>query len=466
MNPTATELAALQARIAELETENTTLKTEVEGAEKDAAIQAKEAELADANRQLATLKAEAESRAKRDADAVVASAVARGAIAAKDTASQEKWRGLILADPKNAELLARQPGAPAVTAGRITRPVQVVQADVGDCLRGYMAASTPRERGVIYQREFRPILERGERIAFERAPMQADNTLNTLAGNLVAQRTLDLIVSRRPMLLNVTADFSDQMAVKGQTIYTRTIAGGTMQDFASAATDVTSTDYPVTLTNHKQVLVAFKAAEYLATNRNLVQEWAEANAFNLGNGIVDAVAALITDAYTSETVGAASAKDFSALTTAAKALNTNGAPDFARSAWINSDFAEALANDEVIMEYLDGNNRTAYGHWTNIKGFEHVWEFPALPANAVNLIGFAFQRSALILATRVADDPARLVGAGYPGALQVVTDPVTGFSVLTDRWIDPTTRQINTRIDVLYGIARAVVACGHKFVSA
>ncbi|MCX8090599.1 MAG: hypothetical protein N3I86_06625 [Verrucomicrobiae bacterium] len=461
-----TELAALQARIAELETAKADLEAKLANDETKAALEAAKQEQEQLRAELSRLKDDLEARKRRDAEACVASAVARGAIAPKDEATQKKWRDLILSDPANAELLAKLPGKPAVSAGRITpSAIRVLKTDVADALRGYVTAANPRERGEVYQKEFKPLLDKGERIPFERAPVEAANVLGTLAGNIIAQRTLDLIVSRRPMLLNVTTDFSDQQAVKGQTIYTRTVGIPSVADFGSAASDTAMTDYSVALDQHKQVYYAFGAAEYLATNRNLVEEVAPALAASIGNALVDAVAALITPAFTSAITGPAANKDFSALTSAAKTLNTNGAPDFARSMWVNADFAEALSNDELIMEYLDGNNRTAYGHWLNIKGFDNVWEYPALPTTS-NLIGFAFQRSALILAARVADNPERLVGAGYPGTLQVVTDPISGLSVLTDRWIEQGTRKVNTRIDVLYGCARGVLTCGVRFVSA
>ena len=464
---TESELAALRARNTELEGKVTELQAAAADEEREAAIEAAKHENDTLKAELSKLKEAVEARSKRDADAVVASAVARGIIAPKDEAVQTKWRDLILKDPANADLLHKQPSRSPVDSGRITRPkVEVVQPDINDCLRGYQSAKSPVDAGHIYRREFKAILDKGERIPFERFPVDAANVLGTVAGNLIAQRTLDLMVSRRPVLQNVLTDFSDQQARKGQTVYTRAVGIPTINDFGTGATDTADTDYSVTLSAHKESHYAFTAAEYLSTNRNLVEEHAEALAMGLGNHLVDAVAALITDAFTSETTGAASGKDFSALTTAAKALNVAGAPDANRAMWINGDFAEALSNDELIMEYLGGDNRSAYGHWVNIKGFAHVWEFPALPANAVNLIGFAFHRNALVLATRVADNPERLAGAGYAGVLQVITDPVTGLSVLSDRWITQATRAVNTRLDVLYGCARGAVTAGHKFVSA
>jgi len=478
MSTTNTEMAALQARIAELEAQKQELEARLESDETRAALEAAQAELNTTRDKLARLEQELEARKRRDADACIQAAVARGAIAPKDETTIERWRKLILEDPANAELLAKLPGRPALQAGHghatATRAqsagrtrVEVIQPDISDVLRGYLSAGTPRDRGWVYYKEIKPIIERGERIPWERAPVEAANVLGTLVGNIIAQRILDLVVSRRPMLRNVTTDFSDQQARKGQTIYTRAVAVPAVQDFGSGPQDTADTDVTVTLANHKEVHYRFTAAEYLSTARDLVSEHAEAQAVAIGNALVDAVAALITAAnFSSAITQPPAGASFSTVTSAAKRLNINGAPDFSRFGWVNSDLAEALANDQVVMEYLDRSAaRTAYARWSGIKGFDEIWEYPALPASG-NLVGFFFQRAALLLVTRVADDPSTLIGAGYPGQLQVITDPVSGFSVLSDRWVDQNTRAINMRLDVLYGVARGLGACGVRIVSA
>lgn len=466
MIPNATEAAALQARIAELEAQNTELKAAADSKDAEEAVTAARAESEQLKTELGKLKEEVAARSRRDAEAIVASAVTRGVIPAKDEAEQKKWRELIIADPANADRLAKLPGRVALDGGKITRnPIVVTKADPNDILRGYIAAGTPREKGEVYRLEIEPIYAKGEQIDFRRFPVEAANVLGEVVGNIISQRTLSLLVSRRPMLRGVVTDFSDDRAVKGQTIYTRTVGLPTVQDFGGTVSETAVTDYPVTLSAHKEVKYGFTPAEYLTTNRNLVEEHAQAMAVALGNHLVDTVAALVTDAFTSETTGAAGDKDLSAITTAAKALNSAGVPDMDRSMWINPTFAEALENDELMLEYVNGNMAEAYGHWQNVKGFRDVWEYPALPANSVNLIGFAFHKNALLLATRVATDAEALAGTGYPGTLRVVMDPVTGFSVLSDRWIDGGTRKINTRLDVLYGVARGAVAAGHKFVT-
>lgn len=463
---TAMELAALQARAAELEAENAALKANAAAADLTPALQAKEAELAEIQRQLDAQRNEQALRAKRDAEGVVRSAIARGALAANDTAGIERWKSLIEADPKNADLLNKQAGSPALSAQRLVRPaVAIVAEDTNDILRGYLSAKNDhRKRGEIYRRELDPRIAKGERIAFERLPLSAANSLGTLVGDIISQRTLATLVSRRPLLRDVVTDFSDEQARLGQTVQTRAVGLPTIQNFGAAATDAAVTDYPVTLSAHKQALFTFTAAEYNSTGRDLVAEHSLALSTALGNHLVDTVAALITDAFTSETTGAGSTKTFSDLTGATKALNAAGAPDFGRNAWVNSDFAEALSNDEV-MDGFSGDRGSAYSTWRNVKGFENVSEFPALPGNSVNLIGFAFQRNALLLATRLALNPAELIGAGYPGTLQTISDPVTGLSVVSNMWIDQGTLAMNARLILLYGCARGLVGAGHKFVT-
>lgn len=291
------------------------------------------------------------------------------------------------------------------------------------------------------------------------------NTLGTLVGDIISQRALDLVVSRRPQLTGVITDFSSTPARLNQTIYTRNVGLPTVQNFGSAASATDDTDYTVTLDQHKQTLYTFTAAEIEGTTRDLVGEHSEALAVALGNSMVDAVAALITDAFTSETVVASSSVDFTTIAGVTKTLNNAGAPDSYRFGWVNEDVAEALKNDEVVVLNYDSSIKTSYGHWINLMGFRDVWEFPALPANSVNLTGFFGSRNTLIIAARPPFNPAELAGVEYPGSLRVITDPVSGLSVMNNIWIDQASLAINARMIVIYGVARGNVAGGHKLVS-
>lgn len=421
----------------------------------------------------ATLESAVLNQRTKDADEGVKAAIKRGAIAVKDDALQAKWKKRCIEDPENLELLASMKGSPALD--RAVAPqrlilsggtAQILREDPATVLQAYHAERDSRKRGQIYAKEIAPALNKGDVLDFSRVKLQAANSLGTLVGNIISQRTLELVVSRRPMLNGIVTDFSAEVAKLNQTVYTRAVGLPTVQNFGAAASDSADTDYPVTLDKHKQVAFTFTAAEYLATGRNLVAEHSEALALALGNYYVDTVAALITDAFTSEVVAAAAGKSFDDIVASTKALNAAGSPDTNRFGWVNSDYAAALRNDELMIANFDKNNESGYAHWTNVQGFKDIFEYPALPGNAVNLIAFFAHRSALLLVARVAMDPATLTGAGYPGLIETVTDPVSGLSVISNQYIAQDTLAVTSRLISLFGCARGLVTSGHKNVSA
>ncbi|MCZ7636247.1 MAG: hypothetical protein M5U12_09555 [Verrucomicrobia bacterium] len=206
--------------------------------------------------------------------------------------------------------------------------VQVTKEDQRNILRAYVTCRSAEQRAEIYGEAVDPIYADGSQIDFSRAPIEASNVLGSVVGDIVSRRTLELMVSNRPLIDGVLTDFSSEAVAKNQTVYTRSVALPPVADFGAAASDTADTDYPVTLSNHKQVLYSFTASEYLSTSRNLVEERAQANAESLGDHLVDSVAALITDAFSSETTGAAAGKEFSDVLAAAAALNAAGARPF------------------------------------------------------------------------------------------------------------------------------------------
>lgn len=480
------ELAAAQARAAELEAKTSELEAKAQEAE--AQRQAVEANLKELSDKVAKAEVEAAARLERDARALVASGVARGVFAAKDEATQKDWIERIKKDPSLADVLAKLPGQPALTASRMTRPaVAITQESPRDILTGYMIAARDGghfEAGSIYARQIAPWFKdkgsedpiaahfrqvaQGIRVGSrDRDSVEATNTLGTLAQALVSQRVLELIVSKRPQLTGITTDFSADLASKDDTVKTRTIGLPTVQDFGGTVSATADTDVTATLDSFKEVRYTFTAAEIVGTRRNLVSERSEALAVSLGNSMVDAVAALITSAFTSKTTKATASVDFSTLVSANSTMNANGVPDTYRFGWVNNGVAAAFRQDTLVMEAFDKGPFTgAYAHWTNLMGFNDIWEFPALPANSQNLTGFFASRSALVLAARVPRSPMELVGAPYAGTLVTVTDPVSGLSVVRNDWIAQDTWAVNARLVSLYGCARGNVSAGHCLVSA
>lgn len=420
--------------------------------------------------ELSATRAELQAYRSESIEAAITAACSRGAIAPQDRETQDRWRRLIAEKPEAAGLLSKVSGRLPLLAHRMARsPVQIVGEDTSAVLRGFLTASNPRDKGLIYAREISPRMDAGENV-LARYPVEATNTLGTLANALVSQRTLELMYTKRPLLKGVVTDFSAELASLGDTIETRTVDLPTVQPFGSAPSAAADSDVTVTLDQHVQVYYSFTAAEVAGTSRNLVAERAEANAIALGNAMVDALAAKITEVNfgtTNQTILASADVDYTTLVAINQAMNTAGVPDMGRFAWVNGTVAASLSNDQFLAEYADRSAvASAYAAWKNVKGFDNIWEFPSLPHNSINLTGFFASRSALVVAARVPRDASALIGAAYPGTLQVVTNPVTGLSVVQNEWITPDTLAANTRLIALYGVSLGQAACGHTLVSA
>ena len=229
--------------------------------------------------------------------------------------------------------------------------------------------------------------------------------------------------------------------------------------------DSTETDVTLTLDLLKEVRFQFEPTEWGATTRSLVDEHAQSMSVALGDYIADALATLWGDTYTQETIKATTAVDYSTIVAIVKVMNSAGVPEIGRWACVSSAVAESLRNDEMVMEHFDRNRASGYAHWVNLEGFKDIWEYPALPGTD-NTTGFFASKSACVAAGRLLADPADLLGLGYPGTLSVVTEPITGFSVLKNTYVTQAALQVGTRLIVLAGVDEGQLLCGHRLVTA
>lgn len=361
-----------------------------------------------------------------------------------------------------------------MTTSTLSRPaVETIKADTRTVLREYCAlqARAPREAGDLYLRELSGRIGAGENL-IRSAPVSASNALGTLATSMVAQRSLELVFSKRPMLRGVVTDFSDELANLNDTITTRYPGAlPTVKALNSTPSETDDTDAPVVLDQLVEAKYTYTAAEVASTSRDLVVEHAEALAVSMGNAIADSLAALITEVNfgatsATQTVKAAAAVDFSTLASINRAMNDADLPDTYRFGWVNTDVAESLENDSLLTSYLDRSpSPSAYAHWRGVRGFSDVWEFPALPANTINLIGFFALRSALIVSARLPQNPESMRPGLYRGKIVPIVDPVTGLSLLLDQYGD-TNWNVISRVVSLYGVAVGNPAAGHTLVSA
>lgn len=428
------------------------------------------------------------------AQEAVATAVKRGAIPAKDSALQASWVEQCTQDPdKMLPLLARIPSTAAYAAPSMqweSRPRTTITASISResnervlselnaiCARQGKASELPygqrkevaKEFATLYAREIRARLDEGDEI-----PLKAGNSLGTLAQTLVATRTLELLTKELPLLRSITTDFSDQIVSYGDSLKTRIVGIPTVQTYNTTTgwpttSDVTTTDVTITYNQFKGVPVTFLGHEISGTVRRLFDEIAPAQAYALGNNMVDYVFSLITSGNFTNTATNAALPDFgrSTVIDMGTALRLRGVPAGPgnRTLIVNSDYYGGLLKDLTVSE-MGTNMRPEIitnNILPNLAGFQ-VIDTPTLPSTG-NLAGFAFSKSALVLASRLSADYVSAIPGSGNGNLTVVTTP-SGFSANLVQYVNHGSGASVSRLEVIYGASAGQNDAGQRLVSA
>lgn len=482
-NMTEQELAALKAKLAALESEIGTLKAKAADGQNAEILRAKQAEhdaakaqiaaeetLKAANAKIVTLEAAqaqaaAEETARRQAlaDVTIKAAQARGVFPAHPAADSDdakeiaRWQSLIVADPANATLLARQAGNPTLNAS--LTPGARGRVEIHDSAETLMAAygklTSAADRGLFFQREINPRLNKGE--AFE---LRASNSLGSLVGNIISQRALALLEELYPWLRSVTTDFSAESAAYNQSILTRTLTvpSATNYDTTNGYTDsdAVGTDVTVTLDKHKAVQLSFTANDMAGTNRRLIEEQAQAMQYAIGKTLADAIGALILNAnFVNKTTATNAAFCRSNVVDMIVALNGRKAPQMSRSVVLNPTLYGNLLKDTGIVNValIESWQAATGGRAPNIAGAQ-VFQWVDLPTNSENLSGFALTPDALVLAARLPNDYATGSNTPVTAAMEVVTNPNTGLSVQLTRFVDHKAGKAYGRAAWIFGAAK------------
>lgn len=289
------------------------------------------------------------------------------------------------------------------------------------------------------------------------------NSLGTLSGALVLQRALTLTFTQRPILSMISKGFREidgavDNALLGQSVKTRIKSVQSVQAFGTGAQDVNDTDVNVSLTDHKEVHVAFGPAEYNATNRDLIDEVAQPIAVAIANHIVDSVATLWTSSNFSNSL-TPSANTYAALMVALrKKMGQAGIPLENRFLVVNSDVYGDLLSDPIIVAALNNPqnaNAIGEGKLPAVSGIQ-IAEYPSLDAlGSTKRVGFAGHPESTIYVSRAPKGPGEVAGSlNFPGVIDYIEDPATGFRVQVTQWVDPATLVVNNRLSWLQGFAK------------
>ncbi len=463
--------ADAQQEIAKLREQLTALQSAAAKPEDAAAIKAMKA-------QLDALVAAEKAARKQRAEAAVQAAVDRGAIDEKDTAIRAHFVSLIEADEKNLAILTAMKGKPSaqsvvvqpdVTQLAAVQTAEVLRVGIVDALKAYAGKKDHKEQAIIYASSIGPVLRDP---SFRVAPILAANSLGSLAGNIIVQKALSLLKIDFPALTAFSTDFSDAGAKFNQQIVSRTRAVPTSSNFVAgtgyAQNDITATDVPVTISNHKAVSFNLTANDLASTDRDLFGENVEGAHQRIGLDITGALYALILNAnFSANTVQAVGGFGRSTLSAIAAALNDLGVPKQGRVALLNSTYFDKLSQDSSIVSYAAFQRPELITEYMlpRVAGFQ-PYEANGLPDNSENLAGFCGTPDALVVATRTPNDYTLALPGASNGNVSIVTNPDTGISVQLVQFVDHNKGQTTWRVAYMYGVAKGQTASGRRILTA
>lgn len=298
---------------------------------------------------------------------------------------------------------------------------------------------------------------------FQPAPVHA-NAFGTLASSVILQRALELTFTMRPELSAISLDLSDRRCKLNQSIISRIHTIPAVQDFPGTTEDAADIDVPVVLNQCKEVRRTITAVQIAATERNLIDEAAMPFAQAISNYIVDQVATNWTIANFTvggtayKTVVASGSEDFATITGMRKTLNQRGVPMGQRFGVVNSTVYANLLEDPQVARFekviIDNDEDPVQtGTIGRVAGFNNIFEYPSMSSTG-NMSGFWGSKDSVVIASGLLTDPREvLANAPFPGNIDVITDPATGFSVMAVEYIDPTNLSANIYMCWLMGTA-------------
>jgi hypothetical protein len=312
------------------------------------------------------------------------------------------------------------------------------------------------------------------------AATDADD-LGTLSGALVLQRSLPLFKYQFPVLGALYTDFSATPGVFNQTTNTRIVTVPSVQKFDetndtdgrplgwNTVIPAQTTDAPVTLDEYVGVPIIFSAQTLASTIRRLFDEIGPAAVYAIAKYYVAKMAALITpanynayavvktgvpDAYVSY---ASSQKNFSmdAIDDLEAILDANEIPASERGVPLNAKYYGQLRRDPRLGLFFAAAREPGIIEQGQLPGrldgFE-PFRAPWLPTPN-NLVGFAFNKAAIILKQRLPTDFTTALNTAVPGSVTTIVDPDSGLSCLLVQYINLQRGYAEWRVETLLGAA-------------
>ncbi len=353
------------------------------------------------------------------------------------------------------------------------------------------------EAGVFYKKHLAPIVgewehlrssELGQAVGLEAADYNdPNNNLGVLSGTLVLQRTLPTFAYKYPELLTLYTDFSDTPGLYQQTENTRIVIQPAVQkydatldsagrpkgwDTVSAAQ---TTNAALTLTDYIAVPIVFGNNVLGATTRRLFDEQAGLALKAIAGYFVNMVTNLLTaqnfNAYaavsgttvpTAYPTYARGLQEFAMndLDTLDAIMTSNKVPEEDRGIWLTPAYYSKLRGDPRLSFMYAASAKDASSNagefltearLPKLSGYA-PFKSPYMPV-ANNVVGWAYQKAAIILKSRLPQDFTQALGVMIPGSVTTVTDPDTKISLMLVQYVHLTQGYAEWRPEVMLGAA-------------
>jgi hypothetical protein len=291
---------------------------------------------------------------------------------------------------------------------------------------------------------------------------------NTIAGvNLqaVAQESLSELKALFAPLSGISTDFSSDIADRGASVTTRYPVNPTAQDLSAGfdSTSVETVATTITLNQYPGFVYGFSDLERSKSSINLNDLFIQPAMQAVGTSMFGSLWNLVTAANFDATPLTSTAANFDRndLADLRAQLNVQGAPQQGRAVVLSPAYFASLLKSLNTAEFPGFIREKGEGFIPRVAGFD-VYESTLADANGEYLQGFAFHKSALLMA-------ARSVNAD--GAVQTGTEiadvviPGLNLPVQMRRAYDNRLGQLWYSFGVLFGIQKGRPQMGVRIIS-
>lgn len=290
---------------------------------------------------------------------------------------------------------------------------------------------------------------------------------NNLNGFLAvyAQKSLEQLIAKAPLLSAFTTDFSDSIVDGGISVTTRlatsTYTANDTKANGYAAQNASSSAVTVTL-KQRDNTVAFSELEWATMTPQVLQNTILPGLVGgLVNSITqDAMGLVVSGSFTTSVTSPAASFSGSKVANIAQTLSTANVDIEGRSLIVLPTLYETFVNS-VSPAYNLGSSDLIQGYRTSKAYGFNIFEYSGVPANGENLVGFACNKSAIAIAMRapIATDNSNILA-------QTAVDPNTGMSLQVRLWHDATAGKHYVAVTSIYGVAAGNTAALVRIKSA